>query len=472
MSFNTKITMQTRYIFLLKFVLVFTDLLFLNLAFIISGEVTRLYFYANTDTLYRYYLPVVNLLWLLSGASFKLYLQDTMDRLENIYRATWRATALHTAMFSGYLLFAHGQGIDASALLLCFYGAFSLMLVGSRLVGTYLQGLLEKHFHIRKTVAIIGKNEGGRNLAHYFRAHERNYRFEGYLTERDDQLLSDSGEITDAANNQFQRAVAQDIQEVYVSLPPYRIAQAAALVEAGERHCLRVKLVPDLTRQDKVPYNVSILGDVPVISIRHEPVYDIEGRFKKRLFDVAFSLLAVVFILSWLYPLIGLLIKMESRGPILFKQQRTGRDNKPFWCYKFRSMRVNVDSDHKQATRGDHRITRIGAFLRRTSLDELPQFLNVLQGHMSVVGPRPHMLKHTEQYSAIIDRYMIRQFLKPGITGWAQVNGYRGETTNPGLMERRVAHDIWYLENWTAMLDVRIVFMTVINVMTGEENAH
>src|SRR5690606_16188171 len=142
------------------------------------------------------------------------------------------------------------QGIDAGALLLCFYGAFSLMLVGSRLVGTYLQGLLEKHFRIRKTVAIIGKNEGGRNLAHYFRAHERNYRFEGYLTERDDQLLSDSGKITDAANNQLLRAVAQDIQEVYVSLPPYRIAQAAALVEAGERHCLRVKLVPDLTRQD------------------------------------------------------------------------------------------------------------------------------------------------------------------------------------------------------------------------------
>lgn len=185
-----------------------------------------------------------------------------------------------------------------------------------------------------------------------------------------------------------------------------------------------------------------------------------------------FSLLIVAFILSWLYPLIGMLIKLESRGPILFKQQRTGRDNKPFWCYKFRSMRVNNESDDRQATRGDRRITRIGAFLRRTSLDELPQFLNVLQGHMSVVGPRPHMLKHTEQYSAIIDHYMTRQFLKPGITGWAQINGYRGETTDPRLMERRVAHDIWYLENWTAMLDVRIVFMTAINVITGEENAH
>src|SRR5690606_10508566 len=225
------------------------------------------------------------------------------------------------------------------------------------------------------------------------------------------------------------------------------------------------------TRQDKVPYNISILGDVPVISIRQEPVYDIEGRFKKRLFDMLFSLLVVVLVLSWLYPLIGMLIKLESRGPIMFKQLRTGRDNKPFWCYKFRSMRVNNESDDRQATRGDSRITTIGAFLRRTSLDELPQFFNVLQGHMSVVGPRPHMLKHTEQYKTIIDHYMTRQFLKPGITGWAQVNGYRGETTEPRLMERRVAHDIWYLENWTTMLDVRIVFLTIINMLVGEKNA-
>ncbi len=464
--------MQTRYFFLLKFVLAFTDLLFLNASFIVAGEVARLYFYANMDVLYRYYLPVVNLLWLLSGALFKLYLQSALDNLENIYRATWRTTVLHATLFSLYLLSVHGHGIDASALLLGFYGLFALLLVGSRLVGTYIQGLLIKHFHIRKTVAIMGKNEGGRNLANYFRAHERNYHFEGYLTERADQLLSDLGDITEAAHRQFQRAVARGIQEVYVSLSPHRIAQAAALVEVGERYCLRVKLVPDLTRQDKVPYNISILGEVPVISIRQEPVYDIEGRFKKRLFDVLFSLLVVIFILSWLYPIMALLIKLESRGPVLFKQQRSGRDNKPFWCYKFRSMQVNTDSDNKQAQRDDRRITRVGAFLRRTSLDELPQFLNVLQGHMSVVGPRPHMLKHTEQYRELIDQYMVRQFLKPGITGWAQVNGYRGETTDPRLMERRVAHDIWYLENWTAMLDVRIVFMTVINMITGEENAY
>ncbi len=465
--------MQTRYIFLLKFVLAFTDLLFLNATFLVAGEITQLYFYANPATLYRYYLPVANLLWLLSGGIFRLYLQATMDSLENIYRATWRTTMLHAALFSMYLLLlADGRGIDAGAFLVSFHLLLAVSLVFSRLIGTYIQGLLLRYFRIRKTVAIMGKNDGGRRLANYFRAHERNYLFEGYLAENGGMLLTDQGEVTPAARKQFQRAVEKRIQEVYISLPSHRMAQAAALLEEAERNCLRVKLVPDLIRLDNVPYEVSILGPVPVLSIRQEPVYDIESRFKKRLFDMAFSALVIIFVLSWLYPIIALLIRLESRGPVLFKQQRSGRDNRPFWCYKFRSMYVSTNRDSRQAIRGDRRITRIGAFLRRTSLDELPQFFNVWQGHMSVVGPRPHMLKHTEQYRAIIDNYMARQFLKPGITGWAQVNGYRGETTNPRLMERRVAHDIWYLENWTAMLDVRIVFMTVINLVVGEENAY
>jgi len=464
--------MQTRYIFLLKFVLAFTDLLFLNAAFFAAGEITRLYFYADTAILYRYYLPVANLLWLLSGGMFRLYMQATMDSLENIYRATLRTAVLHVGLFSLYLLLAHRQGVDASAFLFSFYLLLAVCLVFSRLIGTYIQDLLLRHFHMRKTVAIMGKNEGGRRLANYFRAHERNYLFKGYLAENDATLLTDEGEVTSAARKQFQRAVEKHIQEIYISLPSHRMSQAASLLEEADRNCLRVKLVPDLVRPDSLPYEVSILGPVPVVSIRQEPVYDIESRFKKRLFDLVFSTLVIVFVLSWLYPIIALLIKLETPGPVLFKQQRSGRDNKPFWCYKFRSMRVNGDSDKRQATRDDDRITRIGRFLRKTSLDELPQFFNVWQGHMSVVGPRPHMLKHTEQYSAMFNHYMTRQFLKPGITGWAQVNGYRGETTNPRLMERRVAHDIWYLENWTTMLDVRIVFLTIINMLTGEENAH
>ncbi|RZM20253.1 MAG: undecaprenyl-phosphate glucose phosphotransferase, partial [Pedobacter sp.] len=160
------------------------------------------------------------------------------------------------------------------------------------------------------------------------------------------------------------------------------------------------------------------------------------------------------------------------KGPVLFKQQRSGRNDEPFWCYKFRSMHINSTSDKMQATKGDSRIFSFGQIMRKTSIDELPQFFNVLFGEMSVVGPRPHMLSHTEEYKALITQFMVRHFTKPGITGWAQVNGFRGETKEEGSMEGRVRLDIWYLENWSGNLDLKIIFMTIINVVRGESNAY
>ena len=208
-----------------------------------------------------------------------------------------------------------------------------------------------------------------------------------------------------------------------------------------------------------------------MISMRNEPLEDLGNRIRKRLFDVVVSSLVAIFILSWLVPIIGILILLESRGPIFFIQERSGKDNKPFPCLKFRSMRVNKQSNEKQATKNDMRVTKIGKFLRRTSLDEFPQFLNVLKGDMSIVGPRPHMLKHTDEYSKLIGKYMVRQFLKPGITGWAQVNGYRGETLELKQMQKRVEHDLWYIENWSFFLDLKIMVLTVFNTLKGDDNA-
>jgi len=198
----------------------------------------------------------------------------------------------------------------------------------------------------------------------------------------------------------------------------------------------------------------------------------VANRIVKRIFDIVFSSLVIVFILSWLFPIIYFLIKMESSGPVFFVQTRSGLNNVPFNCYKFRSMRVNKDSDTVQATKGDSRITKIGAFLRKTSLDELPQFFNVLLGNMSVVGPRPHMLSHTEQYSQLIDQFMVRHFIKPGITGWAQVTGYRGETKLVEEMLGRVEADVWYMENWSFALDLKIIFMTVFKSVYGDAKAY
>ncbi len=190
------------------------------------------------------------------------------------------------------------------------------------------------------------------------------------------------------------------------------------------------------------------------------------------MLDIMVSGLVVVCILSWLIPILGLLILIESRGPVFFAQLRTGKNDKPFYCLKFRSMRVNKESEIKQATKNDTRVTRLGAFMRRTSLDEFPQFINVLKGDMSLVGPRPHMLKHTTDFSKKVNHYMVRQFLKPGITGWAQINSFRGEITNHLQLKMRVASDLWYLENWNIWLDLRIIFLTVYQVFAGDKNAY
>lgn len=190
----------------------------------------------------------------------------------------------------------------------------------------------------------------------------------------------------------------------------------------------------------------------------------------KRIFDSVFALLVICLLLSWLLPIIALLIKLDSKGPVFFKQLRTGKKGQSFYCLKFRSMRPNGDADSRQASRGDGRVTPVGAFLRKTSLDELPQFFNVLRGDMSIVGPRPHMLAHTAQYSQLIDNYMDRHLVAPGITGLAQVIGYRGEISSRNSMHGRVNADIYYLQNWSFWLDMKIILLTMTQVVTNNEH--
>jgi putative colanic acid biosysnthesis UDP-glucose lipid carrier transferase len=211
---------------------------------------------------------------------------------------------------------------------------------------------------------------------------------------------------------------------------------------------------------------------MPVFSTRKEPLDDDKNFTIKRLFDIIIAIMVNIFILSWLIPVIGLLIRLESKGPVFFIQKRTGYDNHEFNCLKFRSMYINNEANKSQATKDDIRTTKIGKFLRKTNLDEMPQFINVLKGDMSIVGPRPHMIAHTEYYSKEIEMYMVRQYVLPGITGWAQVMGCRGETKKEEDMARRVHYDIWYLENWTIWLDIKIIVLTIIQVIKGDPKAY
>lgn len=228
--------------------------------------------------------------------------------------------------------------------------------------------------------------------------------------------------------------------------------------------------VPQISKLVNRRFELYSLGCMPVLSTLHNPLKSLTNRCIKRAFDLLVSSIFLCF-----YPLIyipiAIIIKLTSPGPIYFKQERTGYRGKTFYCLKFRSMHVNKESDKAQATKDDPRKTKFGNFLRRSSLDELPQFINVWKGDMSIVGPRPHMLKHTDEYSRIISQYMVRHVVKPGITGWAQVNGYRGLTDEVWKMEKRVEYDVWYIEHWTLALDLKIIFRTVTNAIHGEKNA-
>lgn len=460
--------MQTRYFYLLRFTLALSDVFLVNICFFLAYYLSNKYGVAIDQSVYYENIVTCTIIWLLASSFFRLYAEPTVYKVESIYRATWKSVALHSLLFLSFI-FLSTKADFPQHLVATFYLLVILSFLLSRFTGTALEDYLTSNFKIRKTVAILEMNQGGLKLAAYLEK-QNSFNFVGFLGE-EGFYVDKNGELMPSASEQFKSAAHSGIKEVYVSLAPDRMGDVKNLLNEAEKQCLRLKFVPDLSA-GTAQFNIEHFGGFPVLSARTEPLENIENRFKKRFFDIFFSLTVIIFIMSWLYPILALIIKSQSRGPVLFKQIRSGRDNQPFYCYKFRSMRLNSDSDKKQASLNDDRITPIGRFMRRTSLDELPQFFNVLAGTMSVLGPRPHMLSHTEEYRALIDRYMVRQFLKPGISGWAQVNGYRGETREAALMEKRVEHDIWYMENWSVMLDIRIVFMTIINIFKGEENAY
>lgn len=260
------------------------------------------------------------------------------------------------------------------------------------------------------------------------------------------------------------------INELYCTLPPDQTEQIKRIIDFCDNNLIRFIGIP--TTYDFINHRATTLtiDGSPAIILRDAPLESLDNRFIKRSFDVVCSFV----FLCTLFPIILLIIapwiKLSSPGPIFFRQKRSGLNGKEFWCYKFRSMRVNAQADKLQATENDPRKTTVGNFMRKTNIDELPQFINVLLGDMSIVGPRPHMLTHTEQYRQLIDKYMVRHFVRPGITGWAQVTGFRGETKELWQMEGRVQKDIWYIEHWKFTLDLWIIIKTIINI--GEKNAY
>lgn len=313
----------------------------------------------------------------------------------------------------------------------------------------------------RKTI-IIGSGLQAENLQEYFNTKKE----AGFKLKK----TFDSKNIN--LNTICSYILEESIDEVYCCLSTVDPQIINEITNFSESNLKEVKYIPSYEKIYSKKLSYQNYGLIPVLSLRTIHLEDNFNSFIKRSFDILFSTLVLVFLLSWLIPLLAIVIKINSKGPIFFKQKRNGYNFKEFWCYKFRSMKLNKEANSSQATKNDFRVTSIGKYLRKYSIDELPQFFNVLVGDMSVVGPRPHMLKENEKYKSTIDKFMVRHYVKPGITGLAQTKGFRGEIETNHDIVNRIKYDIYYIENWSFMLDLKIIIETVINVIRGEKKAY
>lgn len=303
------------------------------------------------------------------------------------------------------------------------------------------------------------------------------YNLMGYFAETEDNPLINSttnepvpylGKKSDLKNF----IENNNVDELYINVTPTGPQEFKEFLKVCDRNMVRVFYVPLTIYGEFRKAKVKEFGDIYVLSQYEEPLRDVRNRIKKRVFDFIVALLFICTLFPFILIIVAIMSKLTMPGPLFFKQKRTGYDGRDFWCYKFRSMKVNKDSDTVQAVKNDPRVTKWGAFMRHTNIDELPQFINVLIGDMSLVGPRPHMLAHTDYYSELISDYMIRHYVKPGITGWAQTHGERGETKTVEDMRRRVEKDIWYIEHWSFWLDIQIMLKTISDAIHGDDKAY
>ncbi len=466
--------MNSRYLHHLRVSLITLDLFLIDAVFIPGWYFFQLHSLILHSVAYIYLCIFLNASWLVSAWFGNIYHSKNIVSFEQFTRCSMYAFLYFVGFVSIYLYIFRQIEISRFFYLMFIIGLAGGLLFNRFMHLAFLQYIKHKD-KVTNKVIIIGYNNLSKKIAGYLSADGADgvpKEILGYCEEYSNIKELSHYPILGDIKSTVDTCKRLGATEIYSTIAPEQQPLIYELMQNADRNCIRFKIIPDISLYVKKQVHIDFLNEIPVISMRADPLEDLGNRIKKRAADLLVSSFFILFFLSWMIPIIGLLIWLENRGPIFFKQARSGKGNESFNCLKFRSMRNNSAANERQATRYDDRITRVGKFLRRTSLDEFPQFLNVFMGNMSVVGPRPHMLKHTAEYSRLIGHYMVRQFLKPGITGWAQVNGYRGETHAIEQMQKRVEYDLWYLENWTPWLDLKIVFLTAFNILRGEKNAH
>ena len=415
---------------------------------------------------YSYLFGFFNIAWIILTIIANPYKISRTSRFSKIIRTHFAIIVLHLFMITAFIVFQKGYFYSRLHLVLT-YSFFTTLIFLWRVAFVYLLRIYRTKGFNRRNVVVLGYGKLTQELEKFFRLHpEHGYKFLGYFDNK-----SDGKKFLGKNEDLIPYCSENNIDEIYCCLPYIKYSQIKKVVDFGEDQLIKVKLIADFRGFSFKGLELQRYDHIPVLNVTSIPLDDLKNKFVKRSFDLAFSFFVIVSILSWLLPIIAILIRLDSKGPVFFRQSRTGKDNNSFTCFKFRTMRMNSEADKKQATHDDPRITFMGSFLRKTSLDELPQFFNVFLGDMSVVGPRPHMLKHTEEYSKVIEKFMARHFVKPGITGLAQAKGYRGETVNIGLMKNRVRFDRFYIENWSLLLDLKIILITIPLMLKGDHKA-
>lgn len=444
-----------RYSSLIRPLFGFMDLVMINMAVF--------YFEINLENVYAFCL-YISICWIIIAVKNHFYEIHRYTRLIKIGPLLFRQIVFFAIALYAYIGFFKQPLMSRLAL-----GDYLLLVFLLISVFKFLTIFLLKKYrsvlggNIRKVI-VIGNNEKTRQLIETFNTRlDFGYKFDAQFSIKDEGFTIE---------NCFDYIIENDIDEIYFSVAELSNKQINKLKDFADNNLRELKFIPDNKEIYSKKLQYEYYNYIPVLSLRVIPLQEPVSQFVKRFFDILFSLFVIIFVLSWLTPILAICIKLESKGPVFFKQSRNGFNYQEFECYKFRSMTPNKDAHLHQATKGDDRITKVGAFIRKTSMDELPQFFNVLFGDMSVVGPRPHMVSHTNMYAQRIDKFMVRHFVKPGITGLAQVSGFRGEVEKDDDIVSRVKYDIFYIENWSLLLDVKIILQTVTNAIKGEEKAY
>ena len=448
-------------------IITLTDFLLINAIFLIitlthqdilnCGRLTSLFIALNIS-----YLPVIAIFSSVTISVRSLH-------IDHVVANSLKAVTLHALCFITQLFFLDIHQITPLIVLLFYLICYITVPLNWTICRMIMKHFRGKGYNFVKCV-IVGTNRSAQTLAeNMIKDPGYGYQILGYFDVAPSRDFN--GNYLGSIDDLEKFVVENDIDEIYFTLAGENPETIVKVMKIAEDNVAKFYYIPRISRFIKNRnYRLTPIGTSVVLALHPTPLSHRFNSLSKRLFDIIFSGCFMIFSPLIFIP-IAIAIKISSPGPILFRQKRTGYQGKEFVCYKFRTMKVNVDADTLQATENDPRKTRIGDFLRRTSLDELPQFINVLQGNMSIVGPRPHMLKHTEDYTKLIDQYMVRHIVKPGITGWAQVTGFRGETRYLWQMQGRVERDVWYIEHWSFLLDMKIIVRTITNAIIGEKNA-